>query len=1006
MQKFILVIILFSHFATRAQTAYFQQGINYTIDVTLDDESHILKGFEKIEYTNHSKDTLRNIFFHLWANAYQNDRSAYCEQEVENKQTAFYFSKEDDRGFIDSLHFKIDDEDINISEYNNQEDIQLLELNHPLLPGKSIVITTPFRLVIPAVFSRLGHDGQSYQISQWYPKPAVYDVQGWHPIPYLDQGEFYSEIGTYTVNITLPKNYIVAATGELQTASELEFLETKLKTIDSSTTTKNQIPESATEEKKITFKQNNIHDFAWFANKTYNVEKKEVQLPSGKKVNCYSYYKPENYLLYKNSTKISAATIQYLSAHVGEYPYASVSVVDGKLEAGGGMEYPMVTVIGKVNSRSTLQTIIIHEVGHNWFYGILASNEREHPWMDEGINTFYERQINDSLRSTQKKKKSDVIEGKLNGIFLYQLAAKQNADQAIDDHASNFTSLNYGGIVYAKTANMLSYLQAYLGNTVFEQCMKYYFSQWQFKHPYPQDFRQCFESQSGKDLSWFFDQGISSDVKMDFKIKQVKKENNEVKVFAKNRALFTGPVPVSAMYKDSVIQTQWISSPYDQAAVFKNIPEDISAFQINAEERVPEIKFSNNVYSTHGLFHRFKPHVKFGSSMGLTYTNDLYIIPSIAYNNYDQLMLGCILHNIKLPNNKFQFAFDPMYSFRTHSLTGTGIIGYTWFPNHTFQRITISVQGNSFHHNESKLNIANSIFERHIKIQPAISFDFKNSGVRSVIQNNIRLQCTAIAEQHFNYSFDAIDSVYKSSVGAYEKQYIGKALFTHQNNMTFNPYQYQLGVEGNQTFAKLTAVANLRIDYYLKNKAFYVRAFAGKFFDLKSSQDEFALQNKYLNTTYTGSNDFTYDDIYLSRNEQKGALASQVSLQEGGFKIRTLQYANPLGTSDNWLTSINLRTDLPISLPLKLQLFLDAATFADAAKLNPSGNNALLDAGASIHFFKDALIFYVPFIMSKDFKDYTKSMYPKNRMLHTITFTIQSRNLNFLRTQEKVISMF
>jgi hypothetical protein len=108
----------------------------------------------------------------------------------------------------------------------------------------------------------------------------VYDVQGWHPIPYLDQGEFYSEIGTYTVNITLPKNYIVAATGELQTASELEFLETKLKTIDSSTTTKNQIPESATEEKKITFKQNNIHDFAWFANKTYNVEKKEVQLPS------------------------------------------------------------------------------------------------------------------------------------------------------------------------------------------------------------------------------------------------------------------------------------------------------------------------------------------------------------------------------------------------------------------------------------------------------------------------------------------------------------------------------------------------------------------------------------------------------------------------------------------------------------------------------------------------------------------------------------------------------
>jgi hypothetical protein len=183
---------------------------------------------KKIKYTNHSTDTLKFLFFHLWPNAYKNDRSAFNEQMVENKQTSFYYSKEENRGFIDSLQFKVNDEEVNISEYNNQSDVVLLELLNPLLPQQSIEISTPFRVVIPEVFSRLGHKDQVYQISQWFPKPAVYDNRGWHPMPYLDQGEFYSEFGNFTVNITLPSNYVVAATGDLQNESEKIFIESRI----------------------------------------------------------------------------------------------------------------------------------------------------------------------------------------------------------------------------------------------------------------------------------------------------------------------------------------------------------------------------------------------------------------------------------------------------------------------------------------------------------------------------------------------------------------------------------------------------------------------------------------------------------------------------------------------------------------------------------------------------------------------------------------------------------
>ncbi|KXK41507.1 MAG: Zn-dependent aminopeptidase [Bacteroidetes bacterium OLB11] len=190
----------------------------------LNDQSHILYGFEKINYHNNSNDTLHFLYFHLWPNAYRNDKSAFCEQTVENNQTSFYFSKPEQRGFIDSLNFKVNGESVNKSDFNNNPDIVVLELLNPIPPHAAVEITTPFRVVLPNVFSRLGYQNQTYQISQWYPKPAVYDRLGWHPMPYLDQGEFYSEYGSFTVNITLPENYVVAATGDLQNEKELAFL--------------------------------------------------------------------------------------------------------------------------------------------------------------------------------------------------------------------------------------------------------------------------------------------------------------------------------------------------------------------------------------------------------------------------------------------------------------------------------------------------------------------------------------------------------------------------------------------------------------------------------------------------------------------------------------------------------------------------------------------------------------------------------------------------------------
>ncbi|MBP6623612.1 MAG: M1 family metallopeptidase [Chitinophagaceae bacterium] len=991
-QHLICLLVLSS--SVQAQKAYFQQDIRYKIDVKLDDESHILRGYENFEYTNNSSDTLKYLFIHLYPNAYKNDRSAFTEQLVNLGKTDFYFSKEDDRGFIDSLDFKVNQDPVMYSNYNNMEDVILLELNKPLPPNKKIEVSTPFRVVIPAVFSRMGHDQQNYQLTQWYPKPAVYDLNGWHPQPYLDQGEFYGEFANFTVNIEVPSSYIVAATGELQTESEKQFIQ---QVIDK----KNTADKNSSTYKKIQFTQDKVHDFAWFASKDYLIEKKEILLGT-KKVACYSYVLPKNETLYDGSTEIIAQTIQYLSAHVGEYPYVQASIVDGKLLAGGGMEYPMITLIGAVHTKSELQTVIIHEVGHNWFYGILANNERDHPWLDESINSMYEDIIDEEINSTNTSKTPEQlrkIEKKLNGSFAFLLSALQHEDQAIENTSEAFTSLNYGGVIYKKASLLLRYVRSYLGEPLFDQCMKKYYETYKFKHPNPADFQQIFEQESGKQLNWFFDQGINTTTPIDFKISSVKKFATNTEVYAHSKTHFKGPIPIYACNANGILATKWIEYPYTLPAVFSNELQ-ANSFYIDKQEVIPETKISNNHYFKHKLFKKTSVKLKLGSSLGIQKSHNLYLLPALGYNYYDKTMLGLSLHNLQIPNLPFQFAFAPMYSFGTKQFTGTGFMAYSIFPKNSLQKVTFSMQGKSYHHQQSNLNIPSPKYLRHIRLAPSIELSLKKPFATSTVDRTLTLQYLHIIEDQFKYIFNTSDSLYRPALDKKSITQIGRIKYLHENNRTFNPFSYQLQVEGNHEFMKIGLTLQSRIDYHIKNKAFYVRAYGGKFIDFQTSTNYFNLRQRYLNTTFHGQSDYAYDETYIARNEQITTLSQQVSMQEGGFKMRTLQYASPIGLNDNWLASINLRSDIPIKSPIKLQVFVDAATFANAKKLNPSGQNAVFEAGLELHLFSDLLVVYAPFILSKDFKDYSKQIYPKNRFLHNMSFALNFSQLNFRKTQD------
>ncbi len=456
-----------------------QQQVDYSIDVSLNDQQHTLTGREELVYTNNSPDALPFLWFHLWPNAYRDNSTAFARQQLRNGSRKFAFATPAQRGFIDGLDFQVNGQPARLEYSAESPDMAKLLLPQPLAPGARITISTPFRVKIPDSFSRFGHVGQSYQITQWYPKPAVYDQRGWHPMPYLDQGEFYSEFGTFDVRVTLPANYVVGATGVLQNPEEQQRLDALAAATAAKKTAADfgsdlSFPASSPDTKTLRYVQDRVHDFAWFADKRFNVLKSGVTLPSGRAGghlgDVHEQGCPE---VGERPAGRERCAVAYYSKWVGEYPYAAATAVDGALSAGSGMEYPMVTV--------TQPAAIVHEVGHNWFYGILGSNERDFPWLDEGVNSYVENRVAerdnpnagqfDFLTKSKKIAGTFGVQGlpaaALNQV-PYQAVAARNLDQPVSGVTSaDYGKLNYGIIVYGKTASLLKYLAGYLGQEQF-----------------------------------------------------------------------------------------------------------------------------------------------------------------------------------------------------------------------------------------------------------------------------------------------------------------------------------------------------------------------------------------------------------------------------------------------------------------------------------------------------------------------------------------------------------
>jgi hypothetical protein len=973
-------LVFFSPFLNALPQDYFQQKVNYKIHVTLSDLKHELSGSESVEYINNSPDTLGFLYFHLWPNGYSENNTELGKELLKRDGKSKLFNDTELRGYIDSLNFKVGDQGIKWNLLTGFPDICRLNLNKPLKPGDTIFITTPFHLKIPkGVTSRLGHIGESYQISQWYPKPAVYDRTGWHQMPYLDQGEFYSEYGSFDVSITLPANYVVGATGNLQNEEEKNWLD-KL----SSDTTWMRMPDyqgedfppSSKQMKTLRYTEINIHDFACFADKRFHVLKGNVWTPeSGREITTWAMFTDKEAYLWRKAVSYINNAIWYFSKWNGDYPYSTFTAVQSALNAGDGMEYPELTVIGVANDPYLLDDVIAHEICHSWFYSALGSDERRFPYMDESITCANESRYMD-VRYPGKKLWEIEVQNKKLAKFLHinkmpvqriqelewLIPARSNLEQKINLAAPEFSNSNYESIIYSKAALGFNYLRAYLGDSLYDSIMHEYYRLWNGKHPHPDDLRDVFESHTDKNLSWFFDDFLGTTKRLDYKIARFR----DGKVLIKNKGELKAPLLIAELKGDSVCSEKW-EEGFEGHKWINTTPGNFSAIQIDPDHKMTELFRLNNNTRTSGLFRKADPVV-----LQLLYTVEdpdkryLIYFPAFNWTNTDGFMAGVALQNGTLIPKPVEYFVMPFYSFRNQAITGYGKISFNKIPYDNFIRLaSLTFEGEQF-------GAPGTQDYRRARI--GLDFYFRSKSAINPVSQKVFGYYTAASD------LSQIESLTPSKMRSYLQ--CGYLL---NRTTIINPFNMAVSFESGKSYQKTAFELNYRYSYGGKKSGLDFKFFGGTMLKDDTSDPFYS----FSASGRSGREQYLYEGIYPDRFTEfpKTFLSREMTLSEGGL---VSPVNDSLGYS-RWIFSLTLTSNLPgkaSKVPVKPFVNL---------LLNDHGSGTInkptffYEAGLKAGIW-DYFEIYFPFIVSDNIKAITGSLKERIRFVFRLDKLISLRS--------------
>ncbi|NVJ63167.1 MAG: M1 family metallopeptidase [Flavobacteriaceae bacterium] len=588
--KTFALFLSISTLALAQQSSYWQQKVDYQMDVDFNVKDFTYTGTQQLIYTNNSPDELNKVFIHLYYNAFQpgsemdirlqNIADPDRRMITEDKKSRIASLTPEQIGYLHISEVTQDGASVSFVEEGT---IAKIILDQPLASGASTTFKLKFSGQIPEQIRRSGRnskEGVALSMSQWYPKLAEYDYEGWHATPYIAR-EFHGVWGDFDVKITIDKDYTVGGTGYLQNPQEIghgyQTPGTQVKT----------------RGKKLTwhFKAPMVHDFMWAADPNYIHDVRQME--DGPTL--HFFYKNDEELI-ENWKKLQPKTeeaMRFFSNNVGKYPYDQYSVVQG---GDGGMEYAMSTLITGGRDFGSLVGVMAHEMAHSWFQHILATNETKHSWMDEGFTSFISSLCMNQL---MEKNLDNPFEGSYRG---YRALVNSGKEQPQTTHSDRYDlNFAYSIAAYSKGSVFLSQLGYIIGQENLMKTIRKYYEDFKFKHPTPNDIKRVAEKVSDMELDWYLTDWTKTTNTIDYGIKSVEENANGTKIVLERKGLMPMPIDLLVVYKDGSSETFYAplrmmygqkENPYPtiDRTVLKSWPWAYPTYEITIDRPMNSIK--------------------------------------------------------------------------------------------------------------------------------------------------------------------------------------------------------------------------------------------------------------------------------------------------------------------------------------------------------------------------------------------------------------------------------
>ena len=689
----------------KPDAAYWQQDVHYAISVKIDENANSIEGGEVLDYWNNSPDTLTYLFFHLFQNAFIKGSHLHDLEKANNVQARLGKRESEGLGtLVDNI--TIDGQRVRAETDNT---VMKVYLNRPLVPNQKLEISIQFKTFYDRGTSRRrmqmypAWGFMHYNGVQWFPKICVYDRKfGWDTYQHLNK-EFYGDFGSYDVSLDFPSNYVVEATGMLTNKNDVlpDTLMAKLDIKNFAHKKWNEDPSIITpykkgERKVWQYHADNVHDFAFTADPSYR-----IGTTTWEGIQCVAIAQEPHASGWQNGAEYVAKIIKTFSEDIGHYEYPKMVAAD----ANDGMEYPMLTLDG--GSNPGYHGLLVHEIGHNWFYGMVGSNETYRAAMDEGFTQFLtawglrridgENDITTTITSKYKRHFAEpvnILDRNVENVYCNDALNKNEVQ--LNTHSDDFNgALNHDGgyrLVYFKTATMLYNLQYTLGDSLFKSAMQHYFQQWKIGHPYFEDFKASIIQYTHVDLNWFFDEWFETTKTIDYgitKIKNLGDDNYAIKfrrtgemqmpidftitATDKKQYRFTIPNTWFAKTGCGLVLPKWYGwgKLYPTYTAKIQVPGGIHSVQIDPTYRLADKDEVDN-YKTKGLGMK-NDAVKWKLDGGTANPTDrrhyrMYVRPDVWWNAVDGVKAGIHFEgNYMNTLNKV----DAAIWFNTHLLQGS-----------------------------------------------------------------------------------------------------------------------------------------------------------------------------------------------------------------------------------------------------------------------------------------------------------------------------------------------